>query len=188
MSSTLSHTFNYSTYYTKPILTSRNNLLTLFELTVKKCQYYIMKKALKVILISFIFLFFVLFLLFYLDRKNNPAKYSLYNSVNVITEKRYQEGKVFEVILKEEVTDREAKSVLDELYKIRGVNGSTLYTREIQKIGDYSFLFPQDVISIEPESRVVIDLFVKNLKDKKSIIEQVKNNPKVEVVLDLISQ
>lgn len=147
-----------------------------------------MKKALKVILISFIFLFFVLFLLFYLDRKNNPAKYSLYNSVNVITEKRYQEGKVFEVILKEEVTDREAKSVLDELYKIRGVNGSTLYTREIQKIGDYSFLFPQDVISIEPESRVVIDLFVENLKDKKSIIEQVKNNPKVEVVLDLISQ
>ncbi|OGM18118.1 hypothetical protein A2685_03190 [Candidatus Woesebacteria bacterium RIFCSPHIGHO2_01_FULL_37_10] len=78
-----------------------------------------MKKALKVILISFIFLFFVLFLLFYLDRKNNPAKYSLYNSVNVITEKRYQEGKVFEVILKEEVTDREAKSVLDELYKIK---------------------------------------------------------------------
>ena len=29
---------------------------------------------------------------------------------------------------------------------------------------------------------------MKNLKDKKSIIEQVKNNPKVEVVLDLISQ
>ena len=147
-----------------------------------------MNKVVKIIIFSLILLLISLFIKYYLDKKNNPAKYSLYNAENVITEKRYQEGKVFEVILKEEVTDREAKSVLDELYKIRGVNGSTLYTREIQKIGDYSFLFPQDVISIEPESRVVIDLFVKNLKDKKSIIEQVKNNPKVEVVLDLISQ
>ena len=88
----------------------------------KKCHYDLkyMKKIVKVLIISFILLASGVFVKNYLDRKNNPSKYSLYNSVNNISEKRLQEGKVFEVILKEEVTDQEASSVLDELYKIKG--------------------------------------------------------------------
>jgi len=147
-----------------------------------------MNKIIKIIIISLILLLIGLFAIYYLDRKNHPAKYSLYNAVNVITEKRYRDGKVFEVILKEEVTDQQANSVLDELHKIKGVNGYTLYTKEVQKSGDYSFLVPQDIVSIKPGSRVVIDLFVESTKEKKSIIEQVKKNPNVDVVLDLISQ
>lgn len=122
----------------------------------------------------------------YAFRTYYPGKNIFSNLTEEIIEHRPKDTNILEVILNEGVTDEEAKTVAKELMNLEGVTGSNIYSKQQQKTGDYSFLYPISEVSFEPGSRVVIDLYIEDINYKNPVIEVLRNHPKVDKAIDLI--
>jgi len=86
-----------------------------------------------------------------------------------ITKRRYEQGKVIRIFFKNGVTDDQVLSFGNEWKHIAGVNG---------------FSFTSQKISGQP----VIDLFIVDSEKKEEIMQNLKQNNKVDKVIDVIEK
>lgn len=122
-------------------------------------------------------------------KKRSIVGFPLSYFIQQIQEQRYVEKKGIRVFLKKEVSSQEGFLFAQELNNILGVNGVSLTSKRAQELMEENvLLYPEEPSTLIPGSHIIIDVFVENIQDKETIIQQIKKYPQVETVADLKPQ
>lgn len=148
-----------------------------------------MRKKLIILIIFAVAMLLIVFIGLFLSRGSRSYIGPLYQFSQQLEKRRIQEGKGIRVYLKRDVPDEEGDLVRQRFSNISGVNGTSFISKSAQEvINDKASLYPKEIDSLISGSHIIIDVYVENIQNKEAVIQQLKKDSRVEVIIDLEAQ